>query len=164
MAKSIENIAASGTNQVSDDQLRAYIRIEVENRKKCAAANSARNTARKQFKAAGVMLGEFDEIISMLDRPRQEVRESFAVRERYARMMNLPVGTQADLFDADGGHKDVSDENGGDIAFAKGYQDGVLGKSAEVPEQYLDHNQQWMKGWKAGQDSIAMDLISKKTS
>jgi len=164
MAKSIDDPESrdeikSPSNQVSDEEFRSYVRQEVALRKVVADANQKRSTFRKTIKANGVMLGEFDEIIKMLDRPREEVKESFAIRERYARMMKLPVGTQTDMFEDDGTRKQAKPEMGHHIAFSKGYQAGVLGKEAKVPEESLDFNQDWMKGWKAGQDSISMDFV-----
>ena len=162
MAQSIKDAPEGGiSNGPSESEFRSYIQMELEHRKIVAKANKDRSTFRKTIKARGIMLGQFDETIRLLDRPRSEVKEAFALAEQYARWMKLPFGTQSDLFNDDGTRKETTEEDDADIAFAKGFQTGVVGGSAEVPEEYLPNNQKWLEGYNAGQKSLATQIFGK---
>ena len=98
--------------------------------------------------------------MKMMDWDRDEVNEQFDRRIQYARWVKLPIGSQANMF-GDENASEPSKETAGDLVFAKAYQAGIQGKSPECPEEYLDHNQDWSKGWKAGQDSLAVEMLTK---
>lgn len=61
--------------------------------------NQRISARRKQFKANGIELGKMDLVLKMAEWDRGEVREHFDTEIRYARWMNLPVGTQPSMFD-----------------------------------------------------------------
>lgn len=160
MAKSIDNAGEDhGSNLLTGDQLRAFVRLMSEADQKCKAANEERKKLRKELKAAGVQLGDFDAMMRMMDWTREEVGETFDRRLQYAQWLNLPIGTQGRLaYEED----TTGEETAADVAFSKGYQAGIKGLSQEVPEEHRDNDQNWLKGYQAGQDSIAMDMIAKK--
>lgn len=157
MAKSVDT-AKSGSNQLSGEAFRSFINLFAEIEKDGDAYRARKKKARKEARAAGMVLGEADAIMRMTDWTPEEIKESFDVRIQYAKFMKMPVGSQGSLLSDE---SDVPKESQGEIVFSKAYQAGVLGKSPECPEQYLDHNQEWGKGWKAGQDSLAMDMLNK---
>lgn len=165
MAQSIEDAKAEkdGSNQLDGSQFRAFVRLHAEAEERCKIANEARKKLRKEMKAAGLNLGDFDAINRMTDWSRDEVAETFDRRAQYARFMNLPVGSQGSLFDDEKeAPKPVSEETQNDVAFAKGYQAGIRGAERKPPEEFAKWDQDWLKGYSAGQDSIALDMIQKK--
>lgn len=161
MAKSVESGAADKSNQLNDSQFRAFINLMAKADEACAKTNEARKRLRKEIKAAGVNLGDMDAVMRMMDWGRDEVRETFDRRTQYARWLKLPVGSQTEMFTDDTANSETGTEGQGDVVFSKAYQAGVKGADPKCPEEYLDHNQEWVKGYKAGQDSLAMDLIKK---
>lgn len=60
--------------------------------------NARINAERKQMKANGIELGAMDAMLKMAEWDRGEIREAFDLRRRYAEWLNLPIGTQTDLF------------------------------------------------------------------
>jgi len=160
MAKSVEKGAAS-SNAVDDETFRAFVRLAAEANEVCEKANSAKKRLRKQIKAAGIQLGDFDAVMKMTDWGRSEVREHFDRRTLYAKWLNLPVGSQGEMFTSGSENSETGAETQGDVVFAKAYQAGVMGKAADCPEEYLDQSTKWAEGYKAGQDSLAMELINK---
>lgn len=63
------------------------------------ALNERINSERKQMKADGVELGLMDATIKLMQRDRGEVRAHFDLMNQYARWANVPIGTQANLFE-----------------------------------------------------------------
>jgi len=159
MAKSVDDAAKDGSNQLTGDQLRAFVRMMSEADQECKAANEKRKKLRKELKAAGVQLGDFDAMMRMMDWQREEVAETFDRRLQYAQWLNLPIGTQGRLaYEEDTTGTETSE----DIAFSKGYQAGIIGGVKKAPEEHLDNSQKWLEGYDAGQNSLAMDMIAKK--
>lgn len=159
MAQSLNDAPEGGIpNGMTEEVFLKLIQMELEHRKKVADANKARSTFRKSAKARGIMLGPFDRTIDKMDQSRTEVKEAFAIEEQYARWAKLPFGTQSDMFNTDGTRKKAEEEDQDDIAFAKGFQAGVIGASADVPEDYLPQNQKWLEGYNAGQASLAKKI------
>ena len=159
MAKSVDK-AISGSNQASEAEFRTAINILAKIEEEGDLYRSRKKRARKEIKAMGFNLGDLDATMKMMDWGRDEVKEHFERRAIYARWVKLPIGSQGDLL-AGPDAKEENPETAGDLVFAKAYQAGIQGKSPECPEEYLDHNQDWSKGWKAGQDSLAMDMLNK---
>ena len=157
MAKSVDSKEAPGSNQPTEAEFRSAINILAKIEEDLDVVKARKKKARKEIKAMGFNLGDLDATMRMMDWGRDEVMEHFERRERYARWVKLPVGAQSNMFEGD----EPKSESAGELVFAKAYQAGIQGKSPECPEQYLDHSQDWAKGWKAGQDSLAMDMLNK---
>lgn len=90
--------AAAGHNVTEEVFLKAASEMAAlaAERKEINERISAR---RKQFKANGIELGKMDLVLKMAEWDRGEIREHFDTEIRYARWMNLPVGTQPSMFD-----------------------------------------------------------------
>ena len=118
-----------------------------------------RNKLRKTAKAAGIELKLADAIIRLADWEPEEIKERFAVTERYARFMGLPVGTQPSLFDDE---RLPNVERDRAKWRQKGYADGVRGVGwadqppAECPQ---DCTQAYGEGWEAGQTQLQDDRL-----
>lgn len=114
-----------------------------------AALNAKITKARKGFKADGIALKPLDATIAMLEWEPSEVREHFAVQERYARYAKLPIGTQLDLM----AHASEDEVVQGDWK-SRGYGAAVTGKGTPgvpPPECPPEHHQDWLSGWNDGQ-------------
>ena len=167
MAKPVDSARdeRDGSNELNGDQLRAFMRMHAEAEERCRIANESRKKLRKEMKAAGINLGDFDAINRMTDWGRDEVNETFDRRRQYAVWLKLPIGTQGGLFDgSEDDAPEVSQETQEDAAFAKGYQAGVKGLARDVPEGFREFDQKWLEGYTAGQKSIAMDMIDKRSA
>lgn len=92
--------------------------------------NARVNAARKQMKANGIELGAMDAMLKMAEWDRGEIRESFDVRRRYAEWLNLPIGTQIDLF------KGMDDE---EIQAREWHATGLQHKRAGRARSLPDH-------------------------
>ena len=160
MAKSVDSAKSPGSNQPTEAEFRSAINILAKIEEEGDAYRARKKRARKEIKAMGFNLGDLDATMKMMDWGRDEVKEHFDRRATYARWVKLPIGTQSSMF-GDDTATESTDETAGELVFSKAYQAGIQGKSPECPEQYLDHNQDWSKGWKAGQDSLAMDMLNK---
>lgn len=151
--------AAAGHN----DNLPAIFRVYVSNLasidEKIEALKSQRRGLRKRAKAEGIELKLADAIITMADWEPDEIREQFALREQYARFMNLPIGTQGSLFD-DARLPEV--ERSREKWRARGHADGIRAKGwPDKPptECHPDCAQAYGEGWEAGQKEIAEDRL-----
>lgn len=160
MAKSVDSESAPGSNQPTEAEFRSAINILAKIEEDLDVVKARKKKARKEIKAMGFNLTDLDATMRMMDWGRDEVQDHFERRARYARWVKLPVGAQSSMF-GDDNDDEKKPESAGEIVFSKAYQAGIQGKSPECPEEYLDHNQDWSKGWKAGQDSLAMDMLNK---
>lgn len=110
-------------------------------------------TLRKKAKAEGIVLGDLDAVVRMSEWGRNEVREHFANRQRYAAWLGLPTGTQGDFFKP----VDTSDPKVAASEWEqKGVTAGLLGKDATAPEECPgEHVQAFLKGHATGQKRLA---------
>ena len=92
--------------------------------------NERISARRKQFKANGIELGKMDLVLKMAEWDRGEIREHFDTEIRYARWMNLPIGTQPGLFEGLG-----DDE----IQAREWYDTGLSHRRAGKPRSLPDH-------------------------
>lgn len=92
--------------------------------------NQRISARRKQFKANGIELGKMDLVLKMAEWDRGEVREHFDTEIRYARWMNLPVGTQPDMF------KGMADD---EVQAREWYDTGVSHRRAGKGRSLPDH-------------------------
>lgn len=90
---------ASRKSNMTQDAFLAGVRRLAAANDKCKLANENRRNVRIDLKSEGFELGLLDEAIKMADWDRQEVREKFDLRRRYAAWLGLPVGTQAEMFE-----------------------------------------------------------------
>lgn len=119
--------------------------------KKQAALNAERKAlsekisqARKIFKADGIELGLMDSVIKMAEWDRGEVRQHFDNLGLYARLINLPVGTQTDMF------KDMTDEQ---FQQAEWHNAGITAARAGRARVCPDNcPEAYMLFWDAGYD------------
>lgn len=119
--------------QAFDKAMRAQISMNA----KIAAIRAENTKQRKSFKADGIVLGKLDNTIAMLEWSPAEIRESFAVAQRYAKYAGLPVGSQIDLM----AHADDSEVAKADWS-ARGRADALRLKPAVMPKGCPPENHQ----------------------
>lgn len=158
MAKSVDGEKPQ-SNQPDGPQFRAAINLLTEIEQELDIVKARKKKARKEVKAMGFNLGDLDAVVRMMDWSRDEVKEHFDRKAQYAAWVKLPIGSQGNMF---GEESEPEKETAAELVFAKAYQAGIKGSSPECPEEYLNHNQEWLKGWKGGQDSLAMDMLNKQ--
>lgn len=106
--------------------------------------NEKINAARKTMKANGIELGIMDATLKMAEWERSEVRGFFDKGRQYAAWLNLPVGTQADLF------KGMSDDAVQRAEWhAMGRTAHLSGKPRVAPD---DCPEDYLRAWDAGYD------------
>jgi hypothetical protein len=119
------SLASNAEKAAFDKALRAQITMNEE----LAKARAKNTKMRKGFKADGLILGKLDATIAMLEWSPSEIRESFAVAQRYAGYAGLPLGTQVDL---------LANSNEEEVARAdwkaRGRSDALRLKPAAVPK------------------------------
>ncbi len=108
------------------------------------ALNEKISSKRKTFKSWGVELGLMDATLKMAEWDRGEVREHFDRAREYAQWINLPVGTQADMF---------AGKSDDDVQRQEWYQTGVTARLAGKPRVAPgDCPEQYLLAWDAGYD------------
>ena len=135
-----------GSNQLTDDQRHALTHSWAEKYaaaveiKKAAAADVA--NIQKIAKEEGIPLVELKAYVAAGTEEGRAVLKSDLERiQRVARWRAFPLGTQAELFDADSPETNRS--------FIAGKESGMAGEPPKPPPNY-DING-WMAGWSAGQ-------------
>ena len=123
-----------------------------------AAVHERWKRCRKKWKAEGVELGQLDAALKMTDWGRNEVREHFDTAKRYAQWLNLPIGSQPDLFEGKSEEQVSEDE-----WFARGVTEGLKGGAAEPPDECPgEHHQAYMNGFAQGQKKLAEAIPKSK--
>ena len=157
MARNVEEpnqpeAADRDTNLTADVFLR-HCRSISEANAAVKAAQEQRKKIRQQAKADGITLADLDATLRMADWGRNEIRDKFETRMRYARWLNLPVGSQGELFKP----VDTSDpKKAADEWKAAGITAGVTGANPEPPEECpAEFHQAYMDGWHTGQKRLA---------
>lgn len=130
-----------GSNELTQEQFLEAARKLADWNAKKAEVNAGRNGYRKQLKAQGVELGKLDTILKMAEWDRQEVRDHFAILDRYAIWMGLPVGAQAELFGADDHEKRAREWHGAGMTARR------AGKTKAAPQQV---GEKYLPFWDAG--------------
>lgn len=135
-------------NVTQDTFLQACNEIASEN-EKVAAANEARKRVRKKWKAEGIELGVLDETLAEADWGRNEIREKEETRRKYRLWLNLPAGTQPDLFQ----QVDTSDPKKAAQEWSdKGVTAGLRALERKPPEECpAEHHQDFLTGYDTGQ-------------
>lgn len=119
------SLASNSEAESFDKAMRAQIAMNA----KIGTIRAENTKMRKGFKADGIVLGKLDSTIAMLEWSPSEIRESFAVAQRYAGYAGLPVGTQIDLL----AHADEEAVARADWR-ARGRADALRLKPAAVPK------------------------------
>lgn len=115
------------------------------------AANERRKVVRKKWKANGVTLGALDSTLKMADWDRDEVRDHFATRRKYATWMGLPIAKDGELFEGMS-ETEVQKEEWKQ----KGLTHGLLDRKPEAPEECpANMHQSFMEGYHLGQERRA---------
>ena len=160
MAKSITE--KEGINEPGQPEFLVAMTLLQEGQDALESGQNINKSKRRQVKAMGFNLGDMDLMRKMSEWGRDDVNEHFDRQRKYAKWYKLPVGSQSGFdFEGEEKVKPVDDEDAGDIAFAKGFQSGSLGKACEVPEQYIDQNQKWTEGWESAQKTLSAELLTK---
>lgn len=139
------NFDAEAEAKIIQDALREMAELNAER----TSLNAKISKRRKQMKADGVVLGELDATLKLMDWGPAEIREHFDTKQRYARAARLPIGSQIDL---------LSDSNDDEVAttdwrFA-GFAAATTGKGVfGVPPDSCppEMHQAWLEGWHDGQ-------------
>jgi len=129
-------------------------KITAAERKKDEAVNALRN-ARKAAKADGVQLKALDAVRVLAKLDSHELTQDFNDIVRYARLLQVPLYSQLDMFDAPDGSSDEAD------IIAKAASDGLragrLGETADSANPYdpgSPAGQAWLEYWRKGQDEL----------
>ena len=149
--------AAAGHNIDDAAVFRVYVADLTAIDEKIETLKAARNKLRKTAKANGIELKLADAIIRLADWEPEQIKERFAVTERYARFMGLPVGTQPSLFDDERLPDVERDRAKWD---ARGFSDGVrgVGWADKAPAECgPDCTQSYGAGWERGQAQLLED-------
>lgn len=168
MAKDTETAKGNGTpppaigdnSTLTEADFLALVHKHASATAKLKAAQSERKALRKQMRAAGVVLGDFDAAVRMTEWPREEVTETFENRVQYLRWLRVPIGFQFDLFEAlDADAQDDDERLAALVAGAEteGWQKAVLGGAeADNPhEANAPAGQAWIKGFRDGASFVA---------
>lgn len=112
------------------------------------ALNEKINAARKTMKANGIELGIMDATLKMAEWERAEVRGFFDKGRQYAAWLNLPIGTQSDLF------KGMSDDAVQRAEWhAMGRTAALSGKPRVAPDACPED---YLRAWDAGFDGKSL--------
>lgn len=148
--------APAGDNLSDEATFYRHVRAIVAANAKLDEAKAARNAVRKLARADGIELGALDRIIKMADWDASEIRDHFATEQRYAELMNLPVGTQLDLLDG------VPEAARPDIDWkAKGFTAAMTNKGefAKAPDNCPpDQVQNYLAGVHEAHEKIAGEM------
>lgn len=125
----------------------------VEKRKEL---NAQISRFRKDLRTRGIKLGTFDAVLSLRELERDEQREDLIQQVQFRRWLNLPVGSQAEMFPR-GAPKPVESS-----AFAAGFSAGVSGKDRQAPEEFAKEKRDWNRGWDDGQRKLGADIFGAK--
>ncbi len=125
---------------------------------KCKLANAHRNTERKQARAAGIRLTEFDAMRLLVELPRAEAIDKLTAARSYLIFMRSPLGEQMSMdFDAVDPFNETDETAKLRIvadAGAAGYRAGLAGvvwEDSNPHEVPSDEGQAWIGGWREGQ-------------
>lgn len=131
-------------NQLTQEQYLTAVREQTAFIQERKALNEKINARRKVFQSWGVELGIMDAKMKLANRDRDEVREHYDLDRQYAIWLNLPVGTQPDMF-AGKEDDDISRRNWYDA----GITARLVGKARVAPD---DCPEQYLLAWDAGYD------------
>ncbi|WOF74162.1 hypothetical protein QMT40_001809 [Parvibaculaceae bacterium PLY_AMNH_Bact1] len=110
----------------------------------------ARKRLRQAAKAEGIMLGELDQALELIDQEEEGVASLSRVL-KYAEMMRAPIGTQFKMFDEERPTLDV--------AFDKGFNSSMQGiGTEECPYGPGEEREAYLKGWHEHQKRIAEEM------
>ncbi len=128
-------------------------KITAAERKKDEAVNALRS-ARKAAKADGVQLKALDAVRVLAKLDSHELTQDFNDIVRYARLLQVPLYSQFDMFDAPDG---ASDE---EAIIARAASDGLragrLGETGTTTkyDPGSPAGQAWLEYWRKGQDEL----------
>lgn len=144
--KGDESLAEIGDNSQRDKELfEKALRAQIAMNAKKASINAENTKLRKGFKADGIKLSHLDRTIAMLEWSPSEIREEFAIAQRYAGWIGLPIGQQVDLF-VNGSNEEVAKSDWQ----ARGRADALRLKPASVPKGCPpEHHQDYLEGHSA---------------
>lgn len=143
------------SNMQDDVVLHHLARILEAQRVKDAAAKEYA-ASRKLAKGDGVDLKTLDAVVRLMALDSFELTEGYNDLVRYARLFNVPVYGQLDLFAVP---EDTDEEIFG-RAYASGLQGGKTGKDQSVCPHGFETpaGQKWLEGWHDGQ-AVLMSAI-----
>jgi hypothetical protein len=147
--------AGPGHNSLSDKDEQALHFVHVRDYEKALAekktADANFKNVAKRIKAEGGSVDDVKLTIQLRSPEGEKALKELMERQlRVARWNNLPVGTQAALFDED--RRPIEER-----AAAEGKKAGMEGKTLEVPNIYPPDSpagQAFIKGWHEGQAAI----------
>lgn len=142
-----------GDNVVDGLVLHHLHRIVGEEKKKDIAVNALRN-ARKAAKADGVSLKALDAVRVLAKLDSHELTQDFNDIVRYARLLQVPLYSQLDMFDAPDGSTDEEDIIA--RAASDGLRAGRMGEEGKTTkyDPGSPAGQAWLEYWRKGQDEL----------
>jgi ribosome modulation factor len=153
------NSGNTGKGEFSEEEFLSAVRTHDALKEACANANAAFGRFRKELKTRGYKMKNFDAVLGEREIDRKEIKQDLAQQMQMRRWLNLPTGTQSELFPAD------APKPTEDAAYLDGFTKGVAGKGmGKPPEEFGSGKQQqsWLKGWNDGQAKLGNDVFGKK--
>ena len=123
----------------------------------CETANVKRRKVRKEMRAAGIALTEFDAMRKLAELPEDEQAVKIQNSRYYLEYFGSRLGTQMSLHfdepaDPFGTEASVPDPKIAELAEGRGFQSGLTGKGDNPHEGNTLAFQAWVKGNNEGQD------------
>lgn len=153
-----------GHNGPSQDDVRHYVRKQIEFNNRRALLNAEISSFRRAAKLAGMELGVMDLMVKMLEWEIGEIKDAFRTRDFYAESLGFPVGTQLELFGADA----TPDHTREELRWrGKGRIDGIAGRgdATEPPDHCPpEFTQAYGEGWEAGQKETQESFLRRNAA
>lgn len=164
MAQSVDNITIDDgpplTNQVSQDVFLHYVGRQERLEEEIKAKRKEKSKLRREMRNNGIRLTDMDLALKMRNIEDDDViLESMRTVQRYAKYLDLPIGTQLSFLDevpATPTDSDALDK----AAYDRGRRAGALGEwQDDNPYQVnSSQGQQWLKGHGDAQAALVKEM------
>ena len=155
----------NSTIEIGEGKFHAYLAAHGDLDEQIAALRGKRKKLRKQMRADGVRLTEFDAALKFADMSRVDVEDHYVHLQHYMRWLRHPVGTQFNL--ALGEPADDFEDEEAVLAKARegAIQDGFWAGIRNRPmgenphEEATEAGQAWIGAWHDGQKQRTAENI-----
>jgi ribosome modulation factor len=156
----------NGHNSLDPNEFLNHVRAVAAAKRTLAEAQSAHQHAMKKAKAAGINPAAFGAILQARKQEPEVIEQNMRDFARYARWLEMPIGTQPGLFGDDVPPVDekAATEQREWAAEEAGYEAGRNGRNrSDCPfPAGSPFHARWDDGWVRGQAKIAEGLGPKK--